>query len=119
MAWSFSADKPVYLQIADRIRKMVVSGEYLPGCQIPTVRQLALTAAVNPNTVQHAFVELEREGLIVSHGTVGRYVTEDADIIESCRSVMAEHIVGDFVREIGQLAISSDEAIHMIEEAMK
>ena len=119
MAWSFSADKPVYLQIADRIRKKVVSGEFLPGDQIPTVRQLALTAAVNPNTIQRAFAELEREGLIVSHGTVGRYVTEDAEIIEGTRSAMAEHIIGDFVREIGQLSISTDEAIHMIEEAMK
>ena len=64
MAWSFTADKPVYLQIAKRITGLVLSGEYKSGEQIPSVRQLALEAAVNPNTVQHAFTYLEDEGII-------------------------------------------------------
>ena len=80
MAWKFSSDKPVYLQISDKIVKKVLSGEYPVGEQIPTVRQIALEAAVNPNTVQHAFSELENEGLIISKGTMGRFVTEDAEI---------------------------------------
>ena len=71
MAWHFTSDKPVYIQIAERITKSVLSGEYKPGEQIPTVRQLALIAAVNPNTVQRAFTELENDGIIISKGTVG------------------------------------------------
>ena len=116
MAWSFSSDKPVYLQIADRITKSVLSGEYLSGEQIPTVRQLALEAAVNPNTVQRAFVELEYGGLIISKGTTGRYVTEDAQAIELCRSKLAEQIILNFLENMEHLSITKEQAIAMIKE---
>lgn len=119
MAWSFSSDKPVYLQIADRIMKSVLSGEYLSGQQIPTVRQLALEAAVNPNTVQHAFAELEHEGIIISKGTLGRFVTEDAQVVEACRKKMAQKLVENFLGNMDQLSISPEQAITMIEEAKK
>ena len=89
MAWNFSSDKPVYIQIAERIMTSVLAGDYKPGEQIPTVRQLAIQAAVNPNTVQHAFTELEKEGVIISQGTLGRYVTEDTEVIEACRKQLS------------------------------
>ena len=116
MAWSFTADRPVYLQVADRIRKMVLSGEYAAGEQLATVRQLAMTAAVNPNTVQRAFAELESEGIIVSKGTVGRFVTEDPTVVEACRSSMAESIIKSFVEEMRQLSIDKSKLLKMIEE---
>ena len=116
MAWKFTSDKPVYLQIADRLTKSVLSGEYKPGEQIPSVRQLALEAAVNPNTVQHAFSELESNGLIISKNTVGRFVTDDAAIIEDCRNEMAKNIVKDFLKNMSQLSITPDQAIKIIEE---
>ncbi len=119
MAWSFTSDKPVYLQLADRITKSILSGEYEPGQQIPTVRQLALVAAVNPNTVQHAFTELEYEGIIVSKGTMGRYVTEDAQVIDSCRKKMAQQFVIDFIENMRQLSLSEEEAVTMIKEVTK
>ena len=119
MAWSFSSDKPVYLQIADRITKAVLSGEYRAGEQIPTVRQLALEAAVNPNTVQRAFSELEHEGIIISKGTTGRYVTEDVEVIEHCQNKMAEQIVIEFLRNMDQLSIAKEEVIAMIKEEVK
>ena len=119
MAWSFTSGKPVYLQIAERISDSVISGEYKPGEQIPTVRQLALEAAVNPNTVQHAFAELENEGIIVSRGTVGRYVTEDGAIIELCRQKQAEQTVDEFVNKIKKLSVSKAEIIKMIGEKME
>ncbi len=116
LAWSFSSDRPVYLQIADYITKSVLSGEYLAGEQIPTVRQLALDAAVNPNTVQRAFSELEHEGLIISKGTLGRYVTEDTQVIELCRNKLAEQLVKMFLENMEQLSISKEQAIAMIKE---
>lgn len=119
MAWHFSSDKPVYIQIAERITKSVLSGEYKPGEQIPTVRQLALQAAVNPNTVQHAFAELENDGIIISKGTAGRFVTENVYIIEQCRRNIAEKIVKDFVKNINQLSLSKEQVIAMIEEVAK
>ena len=116
MAWSFTTDKPVYIQIAERIISSVISGEYKSGEQIPSVRQLALEAAVNPNTVQHAFSDLENEGLIVSRGTLGRFVTEDTNIIEKARQKLAEQTVGCFIEKIKKLSVSQDEIITMIGE---
>ncbi len=119
MAWTFSSDRPVYLQIADRIQMCVLSGEYAPGEQIMTVRQLAMEAAVNPNTVQHAFTELETKGIIVSKGTMGRFVTEDPKAIEDCRNKMAEQMVKNFVRDIRRLSVTTKQIIEMIEEETK
>ena len=117
MAWKFTADRPVYLQIAQRIEKAVLAGVYPPGEQLPSVRQLALEAAVNPNTVQHAFTELENQGIIFSRGTQGRYVTEDAETIEACRLEMAQQYVRVFLKDIEHLGISQEQAITMIKEA--
>lgn len=117
MAWSFSSDRPVYLQIAQRIRRSVLSGEYPPGAQIPSVRQLALEAAVNPNTVQHAFSDLESEGIILSRGTQGRFVTDDTAIIERCRQAVAQQYVRSFLNDLRQLGITAEQAISMIKEA--
>lgn len=118
MAWKFSSDKLIYLQIAERIILYIISGEYAPGAQIPTVRQLALEAAVNPNTVQHAFTELENEGIIVSKGTVGRYVTDDTSIIEACRKKTAEQTVKAFAKKLIPLGLSKQEVIKMLEEEL-
>lgn len=118
MAWKFSSDRPVYLQISERIVRKVLSGEYSAGEQIPSVRQIALEAAVNPNTVQHAFSELENEGLIISKGTLGRFVTDDANVVEACRKRMAEQLVREFSKNMGELSIPKEQAIKMIEEVM-
>ena len=85
MTWKFSSEMPVYLQIMDQIRGSVLSGEYLPGGKIPSVRDLAAQAQVNPNTVQHALHELEQEGLLSAHGTNGRFVTEDDQVLQKLR----------------------------------
>ena len=118
MAWSFTADRPVYIQIADRIKKSVLSGQYKAGEQIPTVRQLALEAAVNPNTVQHAFTELEDEGLIISQGTLGRFVTEDTAVIQAVRKDMALKLAEVFTKEMEQLSVKQEEIIELIREVL-
>lgn len=117
MAWRFTSDRPVYIQIAERMTMSVLSGEYAPGEQIPTVRQLAEEAAVNPNTVQRAFSELENSGIVVSKGTLGRFVTEEASVIDDCRNRMAKNIVAKFVENLGSLSIPEETAIEMIKEA--
>jgi DNA-binding transcriptional regulator YhcF (GntR family) len=114
MAWKFSSGVPVYLQLADKIRLCIISGEYSPGSQIPSVRQLAFDSATNPNTVQHAFAVLEYEGLIISKGTTGKFVTDNTDIIEKCRRNMAQKIVESFVFNMKQLGFSEKEATEMV-----
>ena len=117
MAWSFNAGTVVYIQIARKIRRFVISGKYSPGEKIPTVRQIATVAAVNPNTVQRAFSLLESEGLIESRGTLGRFVTSDPEKIKQAREIEAKSIVLEFVKETDELEISSDDIIKLIKEA--
>ena len=119
MAWRFLQDRPVYLQISERIIMSIISGEYIAGEQLPSVRQLALEAAVNPNTVQHAFQELEDEGVIVSKGTQGRYVTDNADIIEESRNKMLKNLVDEFIVKAKGINATSKEIIKKIEEEME
>ena len=119
MAWSFSQDRPVYIQISERIIMSVLSGQYAAGEQIPSVRQLALQAAVNPNTVQHAFSELESEGIIVSKGTMGRYVTGDTAVIEICRKKMLEDLVKDFIGKAQRLRVTKEQIISILKEEMQ
>lgn len=114
MAWSFSPHAPVYYQIAERIRKRILSGEFSPGDQIPSVRQYATEATVNPNTVQRALSELESTGLIESRGTLGRFVTEKTEIIEKCREDEARRLIGEFLNEAYRLHIPKADLIDMI-----
>lgn len=116
MAWSFSSDKPVYLQIAERITRSVLSAEFRPGEQLPTVRQLAMHAAVNPNTVQRAYQELENDGIIIVKGTLGRFVTDNTEIITQNRKKLAKHLVAEFCNSFGELSLPLSQAIEMIKE---
>lgn len=119
MAWSFDKHSPVYLQIASRIRAEIISGNYPPKSQIPSVRQLALVAAVNPNTVQHALTALEAEGIICSEGTAGRFVTDNEALIAQARKAAARALVAEFMHNAHRLSIDKEELIKMIEEESK
>lgn len=92
MAWEFSNDIPIYMQIMDIIKCKIISGEYKPADKVDAVRILAGKAAVNPNTMQKALLELEKEGLLNTNRTKGRYVTEDVEVISSLKEKMVlEH----------------------------
>ena len=82
MAWELDSDRPIFIQIVERIQMEIISGKYSPGDKLPSVRDLAAVAAVNPNTMQKALTELERTGLVYSQRTSGRFITEDAKMIE-------------------------------------
>ena len=114
----FEGSRPVYTQIAERIINMVLSGTYKPGEQLPTVRQLALDVAVNPNTVQRAYAELEHNGLILSCGTAGRFVTEDPAVIEAVRKEVAVGKITTFAEEMKQLSMTSTEVMELVREVM-
>ena len=98
MNWKFSGDRPVYQQIMENIRGSVLRGELPSGGKIPSVRDLAAQAQVNPNTMQRAMTELEREGLLVSGGTSGRTVTTNLEVL----SEMKEKILEDLARECAE-----------------
>ena len=76
---------PIYLQIMQNIKHAIVSGNWPPGGRVPPVRDLAASYQVNPNTMQRALTELEREGLVYSERTAGRFVTGDTGRIAGLR----------------------------------
>ncbi|HEY5562138.1 MAG TPA: GntR family transcriptional regulator [Clostridiaceae bacterium] len=98
MKYEFNPTIPIYLQIMEEIKRQIVSGERGPGDKIESVRELAQFMGVNPNTMQRAFAELEREGLMYTERTAGRFITTDSVLIsrikeESVRSKVAEFVV--------------------------
>lgn len=97
---------PIYMQIMDRIRAAIVSGELQPGQKIAPVRELAEEFGVNPNTMQRALSELEREHLLNSERTSGRFVTKDTAVIEAVRKEAAEKVVRDFLHQMRELGFS-------------
>lgn len=92
MAWEFDSATPLYAQLASRVRADIVCGVYKKGDKLPAVRELALAASVNPNTMQRAFACLEDEGLVITAGTLGRFVTDDDRVIAEARERIASFL---------------------------
>ena len=90
----YDNNQPIYLQIMDRVRRKIVSGEWRAGDRVPPVRDLALEFGVNPNTMQRSLAELERDGLLFSERTSGRYVTRDESRVAAVRDAMARGEAG-------------------------
>ena len=119
MDWNFNNDMPIYTQLVDKIKLSIVSGQLTPGEKLSTVRDLAAEAKVNPNTMQRAFQELERAGLVFSQRSSGRYVTEDVEIIMEAKKAMARQYVQSFVKSMEQLGYTGEEILHLLEEGEK
>jgi len=118
MPWDISSERSVYLQLVDIIKQKIMSGEYEPGQRMPSVRELAADAAVNPNTMQRALTELEREGLLYTQRTSGRFVSEDAGMIDGLRLSGAEERTRAFYQEMVQNGLSADEVRRLLEKAI-
>lgn len=116
MAWNLDADRPIYAQLVERIEMQIVSGQYPPGGKLPSVRDLAAVAAVNPNTMQKAFAELERSGLIVTQRTNGRSVTEDEQKIQEVKSALAEEHVNNFFTKMRELGYAEHEVLELLKK---
>ncbi|MBR1843235.1 MAG: GntR family transcriptional regulator [Oscillospiraceae bacterium] len=116
MDTSFRQNEPIYLQLIERFKLSIVSGELLPGDKLRSVRDLALWAGVNPNTMQRALFELERNGLIYTQRTSGKFVTEDADIIGRVRRELAEAKTAEYLGYMRSLGLKTDEILATIKE---
>ena len=119
LQWKFTGNQPVYMQIMDQIRNAVLMGEYPPGSRIPPVREFAALAQVNPNTMQRAMVELEREGLLVSCGTTGRFVTSDPQVVECLRQQVVAATVRACAAQFRALGVSMTQAAQLLMETEK
>ena len=109
MSWTFDNNKPIYLQIMDKIKLQIISHKLEPSQQLPTVRELASEAGVNPNTIQRALSDLEREGFVYSKRTAGRFVTEDVDLSFQSRKQLSEEQLQQFVTAMVEFGYEKEE----------
>lgn len=114
MDWQFDGNLPIYTQIVYKYRLSIASGELKPGEKLAAVRDIAFQAGVNPNTMQRAFQELERFGLVYTQRSSGRFVTEDMSVISETREKLAEEFVGRFMKSMSGLGISKEQIVEMI-----
>lgn len=119
MEWQFDSNMPIYTQLVDKIKLAIVSGEYTRGQRLAAVRDLASEAGVNPNTMQRAFQELERLGLVYTQRSNGRFVTEDEDVIETTKKALAEASIRSFMDSMQRIGYTKEDIIRLLESSEK
>lgn len=119
MQWDINSERPVYIQLIEQIQASITSGYFKPSDKLPSVRDLAAEASVNPNTMQKALAELEGRGLIYSNRTSGRYITSDLSLIKKLKEQSAKDLILDFLDKMNQLGFEQEEVLSMITETVK
>ena len=115
MKWEFKSGIPIYLQITSIMKMQIAGGQLAPGSQISPVRDLAMEAGVNPNTMQRALTQLESEGLLYTQRTSGRFVTEDEAVLKELRRSLSEQYVKDLFEALTEIGLERDEIIEIVE----
>ncbi|MGN0144261.1 MAG: GntR family transcriptional regulator [Clostridium sp.] len=119
MSWNFSNDRPIYLQLMEKIQLKIICGDYKPGEKLPSVRDIASEASVNPNTMQKALTELEKTGLVFSKRTSGRFITEDSNMIKNIKNNLAKEQINDFLKNMKKIGYTKEETIKLVETIIK
>ena len=117
MAWQFSSERPIYVQVSDQIVSNILTGVYKMGEKVPSVREFASLAAVNPNTVQRALSELESVGLIETQRNTGKFVTQQGEAIEMAREKRGEVLASEFLKSMAALGYSPEQTISLLQRA--
>jgi GntR family transcriptional regulator len=113
---TFYNEKPIYIQIMDKIKKDIVAKKLTLGSPIASVRELALTYQVNPNTVQRALSECEKEGLLKSDRTSGRYVSADEEMVKALKETLLTQWVSDLVRQCQDIGLDEHHVCELIKK---
>ena len=119
MEWELQGDRPIWLQLTEQIQLRIVSGEYPAGERLPSVRDLAAEAAVNPNTMQKALSELERGGLVYSQRTSGRFITQDQQLIQQLKQRLAREETDGFLERMDGLGFTGEETLAIVESQVR
>lgn len=119
MQWNIDSERPVYIQLIEQIQAGIISGYYNLGDKLPSVRELATEAGVNPNTMQRALAELEQTGLVYTNRTSGRYITPDIEVIKKLKKQSAKNIIVDFIEKMKQLGYEEDEILECVTKILE
>lgn len=119
MQWKLSDNRPIYVQLMETITAAIASGTLAAGSRLPSVREMAAQAGVNPNTMQRALAELERDGLLYSQRTAGRFVTDQSDSITQKRKELAMQQIRIFLSSMKEMGYTSEQTLNLIQQAVK
>ena len=119
MAWDLKSDRPIYAQLVEQIQLMIVTGVFPTGSKLPSVRDLASDAAVNPNTMQRALAQLESDGLLYSQRTSGRFVTEDVERIMQTKNQIAVEVIREFIRRMNELGYDKSQTLNLLKNTIE
>lgn len=119
MEWDLDSDRPVYIQLIEQIQAGIISGYFKPGDKLPSVRDLAADATVNPNTMQKALSELERTGLIYTNRTSGRFITSDETLIKKLKAESTKDIILEFLDKMKLLGFEPSESLELTKDIVK
>lgn len=119
MSWDLQADRPIYTQLIEQMEIRILSGVYPLGSRLPSVRDMAQEAAVNPNTMQKALSQLEEAGLLVTHRTSGRSVTEDAQMVSQAKRKLAKEQIDAFLKNMGRLGFDNAETLSLVSSMLE
>ena len=116
MEFYFEIDRPIYIQLVEKLKSYIILGELKPGTRIPSVREFSIKAKVNPNTMQKALQELENEGLIYTERTNGKFVTEDVNLIKESKNKLANEMVINYFDSMKSIGMTHHEAISYLQK---
>ncbi len=119
MEWKIAEDRPIWIQLSEQLTAQIASGMYQPGQRLPSVREFAADAGVNPNTMQRALTDLESKGLIITNRTAGRSVTQDMETIKQLRTDRAMEQVRQFLVQMSELGYTKEEIGIVLTQALK
>jgi len=117
MEWKLDDSRPIWVQLQEQLTRKILSGLYHAGEKLPSVRELAANAGVNPNTMQRALAALDAEGLTVTNRTMGRTVTEDETILEGMRANLARDIIEQFFLSASELGYTREQAMELLKRS--
>ena len=116
MLWEFKDGRAIYLQLIEQIQLRIISGLYKAGGRLPSVRDMASEASVNPNTMQRALSELEKIGIVYSQGTSGRFITDDKQKIEELKKDIATEQAEKFLKSMEDIGFDKVESIIILQK---
>lgn len=114
MIWNIDSERPVYVQLIEQIQRGIISGQFEPGSRLPSVRDLAADAGVNPNTMQKALTELERMELISTNRTNGKFITSDVRLLAEMKEKEADDRIRQFLKDMKHLGYLPEDIIDRI-----
>lgn len=119
MGWKLNNDRQIWMQLVEVLRMRIVTGRYPAGERMPSVRELAAEAGVNPNTMQRALSALEESMLVSAVRSTGRFVTQDEALIAAAREKIAEEELDQFLIQMHQLGYDTDAIAQLIAKRRK